>query len=62
VEHQRVHLAVERGIGICDLTSEIVRAVFEGVAPVYERKFALHKEVMGLLDGIWQRCAEAGPG
>lgn len=30
-----------------------------GVAPIYERKFALHKEVMGLLDGIWQRYAEA---
>jgi ribulose kinase len=26
-------------------------------AAVYDRKFALHKEVMGLLDGIWQRYA-----
>jgi L-xylulokinase len=26
-------------------------------AAVYDRKFALHKEVSGLLDGIWQRYA-----
>ncbi len=29
-----------------------------GVAAVYDHKFALHKEVAGLLDGIWQRYGE----
>jgi L-xylulokinase len=28
-------------------------------AAVYDRKFSLHKEVTGLLDGIWQRYAAA---
>jgi L-xylulokinase len=29
----------------------------EAFAAVYDRKFSLHKEVTGLLDGIWQRYA-----
>jgi L-xylulokinase len=29
----------------------------DAFAAVYDRKFSLHKEVTGLLDGIWQRYA-----